>query len=146
MSTAVKIEIPGPSTGALVHRFQNFGEAIYRALRDDCTVNLEEAPDLRPSQLRVLEWLPPEGLTISELAECAEMTTQGYRPQTFAKSAALASREHGKLSAQRQVSLEPGVRRLGQRRVCHHGHHRQAHQQHDEKPGGATHRPALNAI
>jgi DNA-binding MarR family transcriptional regulator len=36
-----------------------------------------EAPDLRPSQLRVLEWLPPEGLTISELAECAEMTTQG---------------------------------------------------------------------
>jgi len=36
-----------------------------------------EAPELRPSQLRVLEWLPPEGLTISELAECAEMTTQG---------------------------------------------------------------------
>ena len=37
----------------------------------------EQAPELRPSQLRVLEWLPPEGLTISELAECAEMTTQG---------------------------------------------------------------------
>lgn len=37
----------------------------------------EDAPALRPSQLRVLEWLPPEGLTISELAECAEMTTQG---------------------------------------------------------------------
>jgi DNA-binding MarR family transcriptional regulator len=36
-----------------------------------------EAPDLRPSQLRVLEWLPPAGLTITELAECAEMTTQG---------------------------------------------------------------------
>lgn len=36
-----------------------------------------EAPELRPSQLRVLEWLPPEGLTITELAECAEMTTQG---------------------------------------------------------------------
>ena len=36
-----------------------------------------EAPELRPSQLRVLEWLPPEGLTISELAVCAEMTTQG---------------------------------------------------------------------
>jgi DNA-binding MarR family transcriptional regulator len=36
-----------------------------------------EAPDLRPSQLRVLEWLPDDGLTISELAECAEMTTQG---------------------------------------------------------------------
>lgn len=37
----------------------------------------DEAPDLRPSQLRVLEWLPADGLTISELAECAEMTTQG---------------------------------------------------------------------
>lgn len=37
----------------------------------------EDAPDLRPSQLRVLEWLPPEGLTISELADCADMTTQG---------------------------------------------------------------------
>ena len=36
-----------------------------------------EAPDLRPSQLRVLEWLPAEGLTISELAECPDMTTQG---------------------------------------------------------------------
>lgn len=36
-----------------------------------------DAPDLRPSQLRVLEWLPPEGLTISELAECVDMTTQG---------------------------------------------------------------------
>ncbi|WP_299924881.1 MarR family winged helix-turn-helix transcriptional regulator [uncultured Nocardioides sp.] len=36
-----------------------------------------EAPELRPSQLRVLEWLPQEGMTISELAECAEMTTQG---------------------------------------------------------------------
>lgn len=37
----------------------------------------DDAPELRPSQLRVLEWLPDEGLTISELAECAEMTTQG---------------------------------------------------------------------
>ena len=37
----------------------------------------EQAPELRPSQLRVLEWLPPEGLTITELAECTEMTTQG---------------------------------------------------------------------
>ena len=36
-----------------------------------------DVPDLRPSQLRVLEWLPADGLTISELAECAEMTTQG---------------------------------------------------------------------
>ena len=46
-----------------------FGHLRARLARD--------APDLRPSQLRVLEWLPPEGLTISELAECADMTTQG---------------------------------------------------------------------
>src|SRR6476620_4495718 len=37
----------------------------------------DDAPELRSSQLRVLEWLPPEGLTISELADCVEMTTQG---------------------------------------------------------------------
>jgi DNA-binding MarR family transcriptional regulator len=37
----------------------------------------EDAPELRASQLRVLEWLPPAGLTISELAESVEMTTQG---------------------------------------------------------------------
>ena len=37
----------------------------------------DEAPELRSSQLRVLEWLPPDGLTISELADCVEMTTQG---------------------------------------------------------------------
>ncbi len=38
---------------------------------------VQEAPELRPSQLRVLEWLPPEGLTITELADCLEMTAQG---------------------------------------------------------------------
>ena len=47
---------------------------VFGKLRDRLA---EEAPELRPSQLRVLEWLPPEGMTISELAECAEMTTQG---------------------------------------------------------------------
>ena len=47
---------------------------VFGRLRERLAV---EAPDLRPSQLRVLEWLPPDGLTITELAECAEMTTQG---------------------------------------------------------------------
>ena len=47
---------------------------VFAHLRDRLA---EEAPELRTSQLRVLEWLPPEGLTISELATCAEMTTQG---------------------------------------------------------------------
>lgn len=47
---------------------------VFGQLRERLAV---EAPDLRPSQLRVLEWLPEDGMTISELAECAEMTTQG---------------------------------------------------------------------
>jgi len=47
---------------------------VFAHLRDRLAA---EAPELRTSQLRVLEWLPPEGLTISELAVCAEMTTQG---------------------------------------------------------------------
>lgn len=47
---------------------------FYGRMRERLAV---DAPELRPSQLRVLEWLPQEGLTISELAECAEMTTQG---------------------------------------------------------------------
>ena len=47
---------------------------VFGQLRERLAV---DAPDLRPSQLRVLEWLPEEGMTISELAECAEMTTQG---------------------------------------------------------------------
>lgn len=47
---------------------------VFGRLRERLAV---DAPALRPSQLRVLEWLPPEGMTISELAECAEMTTQG---------------------------------------------------------------------
>jgi DNA-binding MarR family transcriptional regulator len=47
---------------------------VFAQLRERLAV---DAPDLRPSQLRVLEWLPADGLTISELAECAEMTTQG---------------------------------------------------------------------
>ena len=47
---------------------------IFGRLRERLAV---DAPDLRASQLRVLEWLPPEGLSITELAECVEMTTQG---------------------------------------------------------------------
>ncbi len=47
---------------------------VFAHLRDRLA---DEAPELRTSQLRVLEWLPPEGMTISELAVCAEMTTQG---------------------------------------------------------------------
>lgn len=41
MRAAIRIELndPGPD---LVHRFQNFGEDVYRALRDRCSVSIDE--------------------------------------------------------------------------------------------------------
>ena len=42
MSAAIKIEISDESTSDVVHRFRNFGEDIYRALRDTCSVSIEE--------------------------------------------------------------------------------------------------------
>jgi DNA-binding MarR family transcriptional regulator len=47
---------------------------VFNQLRDRLA---EDAGGLRPSQARVLEWLPEGGLTISELARRVEMTTQG---------------------------------------------------------------------
>ncbi|KQV65855.1 hypothetical protein ASC64_13280 [Nocardioides sp. Root122] len=47
---------------------------VFARLRDRLA---QDAPALRPSQLRVMEWLPAEGLTITELAERTGMTTQG---------------------------------------------------------------------
>src|SRR5829696_3140659 len=46
---------------------------VFARLRE----RLADQVELRPSQLRLLEWLPAEGLTISELASCVDMTTQG---------------------------------------------------------------------
>lgn len=42
MRAAIKIEISDESTGDVVHRFRNFGEDIYRALRDVCAVSIDE--------------------------------------------------------------------------------------------------------
>jgi hypothetical protein len=42
MSAAIKLEISDPPTGETVHRFRNFGEDVYRALRDTCAVSIEE--------------------------------------------------------------------------------------------------------
>jgi hypothetical protein len=42
MSAAIKIEISDPPTAEVIHRFRNFGEDIYRLLRDTCSVNIEE--------------------------------------------------------------------------------------------------------
>lgn len=42
MKAAIKIEISDEPTPDVIHRFRNFGEDIYRALRDTCSVSLEE--------------------------------------------------------------------------------------------------------
>ena len=42
MSAAIKIEISDEATGDDVHRFRNFGEDIYRELRDTCSLNVDE--------------------------------------------------------------------------------------------------------
>src|SRR6266480_3627351 len=42
MSAAIKIEISGPPTSEVIHRFRNFGEDIYRLLRDTCSVDIDE--------------------------------------------------------------------------------------------------------
>lgn len=42
MSTSIKIEINGSTTPEIIHRFRNFGEDLYRALRGSCFVDIEE--------------------------------------------------------------------------------------------------------
>jgi len=42
MRAAYKIEVSDPMTPDLVHRFRNFGEDVYRELRDICSVSIEE--------------------------------------------------------------------------------------------------------
>ena len=39
---SIRIEISDPPTPDIVHRFRNFGEDVYRALRDECSVSIEE--------------------------------------------------------------------------------------------------------
>ena len=42
MSAAIRIEIAETPSPETIHRFRNFGEDIYRQLRDKCTVDLAE--------------------------------------------------------------------------------------------------------
>jgi hypothetical protein len=41
MATGLKIQLTAPSPD-LVHQFRNFGEDVYRALRDECAVSIQE--------------------------------------------------------------------------------------------------------
>ena len=49
MSTAIKIEISDELSSDVVHRFRNFGEDIYRSLRDRCSVSIDEIDAARTS-------------------------------------------------------------------------------------------------
>ena len=42
MSESIWIEVNEPATDELVHNFRNFGEDVYRALKDVCCVSLNE--------------------------------------------------------------------------------------------------------
>jgi hypothetical protein len=42
MSANIKIEISDAPTSDVVHRFRNFGEDVYRLLRETCAVSIEE--------------------------------------------------------------------------------------------------------
>ena len=42
MSANIKIQIHDPVSPDLVHRFRNFGEDIFCALKDLCSVSIEE--------------------------------------------------------------------------------------------------------
>jgi hypothetical protein len=42
MSESLWIQVDEPVTDELVHNFRNFGEDVYRALRDTCAVSINE--------------------------------------------------------------------------------------------------------
>lgn len=39
---AIRIAVSESPTAEVVHRFRNFGEDVYRALRDHCSVSIDE--------------------------------------------------------------------------------------------------------
>jgi phosphate uptake regulator len=42
MRAAIQIQITDEPTSDISHRFRNFGEDVYRSLRDTCSVCIEE--------------------------------------------------------------------------------------------------------
>jgi DNA-binding MarR family transcriptional regulator len=52
-------------------------DLVWRRIRDEMAADpVAEAPELRPSQLRVLGRTPPEGIRVTALAERTQMTAQ----------------------------------------------------------------------
>ena len=39
---AIRIAISDPPTTDIIHRFRNFGEDVYRRLREECSVSIDE--------------------------------------------------------------------------------------------------------
>ena len=42
MTETIRIEISESPTPDLIHRFRNFGEDVYRTLKDRCTLSIKE--------------------------------------------------------------------------------------------------------
>ena len=58
--TGIRVEVQRPVTDELVHDFRNFGEDVFRKLRDTCSVSIHEIDnsentfavrDIQPSDL-----------------------------------------------------------------------------------------------
>jgi len=42
MAKILKVQLTVPPSSDLVHRFRNFGEDVYSALREECAVSIDE--------------------------------------------------------------------------------------------------------
>jgi hypothetical protein len=42
MVAALRVQIADEPSDTIVHRFRNFGEDVYRALKDRCAIDIEE--------------------------------------------------------------------------------------------------------
>ena len=66
MGVAIKIQISDEPTSEVVHRFRNFGEDIYRALRDSCNVSIHEI-DRATTSFMVRDVKAPDVVDVTQI-------------------------------------------------------------------------------
>jgi hypothetical protein len=82
MSAAIKIAISDEPTSDIIHRFRNFGEDVYRALRDTCAVSIEEV-DASTTSFTV------RGIHRSDLGDVTQTIKRELKRHHFDSSATL---------------------------------------------------------
>lgn len=88
MSQSIWIEVDAPITDELVHDFRNFGEDVFRALRDTCCVSINEI-DWCESSFGV--WDVPAG-RMEEARETIERLLRRYGFQDSGRLTVLEGR------------------------------------------------------